>query len=132
LRAAVAEFPDDPDLVSALAYVEQKHGLSAQASELYRRAMAANPNLIDAAADLGVIEAETGQLREAVELWQGAFQRAPGRSSLGLNLVAAFCEARKFDEARDATLRVLEFNPDMAAAKTALQNLNRTPPDCGN
>ncbi len=132
LRAAVAEFPEDPDILSALAYVEQKHGLTAQASELYRRALAANPDLIDAAANLGVIEAETGHLREAVELWQGAFQRAPGRSSLGMNLVAAFCEARQFDEARDATLRVLEFNPDMAAAKKALQNLNRTPPDCGN
>jgi Flp pilus assembly protein TadD len=132
LRAAVAEFPDDPDLLSALAYVEQRHGLTAQASELYRRALAANPDLIDAAADLGVIEAETGHLREAVELWQGAFRRAPGRSSLGMNLVAAFCEARQFDEARGVTLRVLEFNPGMAAAKKALQNLNRTPPDCGN
>jgi Flp pilus assembly protein TadD len=83
LRAAVAEFPDDPDILSALAYVEQKHGLTAQASQLYRRALAANPDLIDAAADLGVIEAETGHLREAVELWQGAFQRAPGQKQLG-------------------------------------------------
>jgi Cytochrome c554 and c-prime len=132
LRNAVAESPDDPDILSALAYVEQKHGLTAQASDLYRRALHVNPNLIDAAADLGVIEAESGHLREAVELWEGAFQRAPGRSSLGMNLVAAFCESRQFDQARTVTLRVLEFNPDMAAAKKALQALNRTPPDCGN
>ena len=83
LRSAVAEFPNDPDLLSALAYVEQRHGLTAQASELYRRALAVNPDLIDAATDLGVIEAESGHLREAAELWQGAFQRAPGRSSSG-------------------------------------------------
>jgi hypothetical protein len=132
LRAAVAESPNDPDVLSALAYVKQRHGLTAQASELYRRALAANPNLIDAAANLGVIEAGTGHLREAVELWQGAFQRAPGRSSLGMNLAAAFCEARQFDEARGVILRVLEFNPDLPAAKKALQSLNRTPPDCGN
>ena len=87
LRSAVAEFPNDPDVLSALAYVEQKHGSTAQASELYRRALAVNPDLIDAAADLGVIEAESGHMREAVELWQGAFQRAPGRSALGMNLV---------------------------------------------
>jgi tetratricopeptide (TPR) repeat protein len=130
LRASVAEFPNDPDILSALAYVEQKHGLTAQASELFRRALAVNPDLIDAAADLGVIEAESGHLREAVELWQGAFQRAPGRSSLGMNLVVAFCDARQFDEARTTTLRVLEFNPDMPAAKKALQTLNRTPPSC--
>ena len=130
LRSAVAEFPNDPDLLSALAYVEQRHGLTPAARELYRRALAVNPDLIDAATDLGVIEAQTGHLREAVDLWQGAFQRAPGRSSLGLNLVAAFCESRQFDQARAITLRVLEFNPDMATAKRALQSLNRTPPGC--
>jgi hypothetical protein len=130
LRSAVAEFPNDPDLLSALAYVEQRHGLTAPARELYRRALAVNPDLIDAATDLGVIEAQTGHLREAVELWQGAFQRAPGRSSVGMNLVAAFCESRQFDQARGVALRVLEFNPDMAAAKRALQSLNRTPPGC--
>lgn len=131
LRNAVTDFPNDPDLLSALAYVEQKHGLTAQASELYRRALAVNPDLIDAATDLGVIEAKSGRLREAAELWQRAFQRAPGRSSLGMNLVSAFCDARQFDEARTTVLRVLEFNPDMTAAKQALQALNRTPPNCG-
>ena len=131
LRNAVTDFPNDPDLLSALAYVEQKHGLTAQASELYRRALAMNPDLIDAATDLGVIEAKSGRLREAAELWQRAFQRAPGRSSLGMNLVTAFCDARQFDEARTTVLRVLEFNPDMTAAKQALQALNRTPPNCG-
>ncbi|MBZ5652866.1 MAG: hypothetical protein LAO18_20550 [Acidobacteriia bacterium] len=130
LRTAVAEFPLDPDLLSALAYVEQRHGLTAQASELYRRALAVDPDLIDAATDLGVIEMESGHLREAVEIWQGAFQRAPGRSSLGMNLVVAFCDARQFDEARTTALRVLEFNPDMTAAKQALRSLNRNPPGC--
>ena len=132
LRSAVAEFPNDPEILSALAYVEQKHGLTAQARELYRRALDVNPDLIDAATDLGVIEAESGHLREAVELWQGAFQRAPGRSSLGMNLVVTLCDARRFDEARTTVLRVLEFNPDMTTAKKAFQALNRTPPTCAD
>jgi Flp pilus assembly protein TadD len=130
LRSAVAESPRDPELLTALAYVEQKHGLTAQASELFRRALAVNPDLIDAATDLGVIEAESGHLREAAELWEGAFRRAPGRSALGMNLVAAFCDVRQFDQARTTVLRVLEFNPDMPAAKKALRTLNHTPPDC--
>ena len=130
LRSAVAEFPNDPEILSALAYVEQKHGLTAQARELYRRALDVNPDLIDAATDLGVIEAESGHLREALELWQGAFQRAPGRSSLGMNLVVTFCDARRFDDARTTVLRVLEFNPDLTNAKKAFQALNRTPPTC--
>ena len=47
-------------------------------------------------------------------------------------MVVTFCEVKRFDEARATALRVLEFNPDMAAAKDALRRLNRTPPDCGN
>ena len=127
LRSAVAESPRDPELLSALAYVEQKHGLT---GELFRRALAVNPDLIDAATDLGVIDAESGHLREAVELWEGAFRRAPARSALGMNLVTAFCDVRQFDQARTTVLRVLEFNPDMPAAKKALRTLNHTPPDC--
>jgi len=58
--------------------------------ELYRRALALDPNLIDASTNLGVLEAQSGHLSEAVKLWQGAFQRAPGRSSSGMNLARAF------------------------------------------
>ena len=83
LRSAVAEFPNDPEILSALAYVEQKHGLTAQARELYWRVLDVNPDLIDAATDLGVIEAESGHLREAIELWQRAFQRAPAEAVWG-------------------------------------------------
>ncbi len=132
LRAASLKFPNDPEVLSALGYLDQTHGSIAQARELYQRALRLNPDLIDAATNLGVIEAKNGQLNQAIELWQGAFRRAPGRSSLGMNLVITFCDAKRFDEARVTVLRVLEFNPDMAAAKKALRSLNRTPPECGN
>lgn len=132
LRSAVSRFPNDPEILSGLAYIEQRQGSTRQASELYRRALAADPNLIDAADNLGVIEAESGHVREAIELWQGAFQRAPGRSSIGLNLARSFCALGKFDDARSYTLRVLEFNPDMGVAKNMLRSLNRTPPSCAD
>jgi Tfp pilus assembly protein PilF len=130
LRSAVAKFPGDPALLTALAYLVQKHGSTVQASDLYRRALAVDPDLIDAAANLAVIDAQSGQIRDAVDLWQKTFQRAPGRSSLGMNLVTTFCDEKRFDEARATVLRVLEFNPDLAAAKKVLQTLNRTPPGC--
>jgi Cytochrome c554 and c-prime len=130
LRSAVAEFPRDPELLTALGYVDQKHGLLNQARDLYQQALAIDPDLIDAADNLGVIEAETGHMREAAELWQSAFRRAPGRSGIGLNLVRAFCEVGAFDQARSYTLRILEFNPDMTPAKTLLQSLTHTPPSC--
>jgi len=132
LRSAASKFPNDPEVLSALGYIEQRHGETRQASELYRRALILDPDLIDAGANLGVIEAKSGQLRQAVELWQGDFRHAPARSQLGMNLVVTLCDEKRFNEARAIALRVLEFNPDMAAAKDALRRLNRTPPDCGN
>jgi predicted CXXCH cytochrome family protein len=130
LRSAAKQSPDDPAVLAALGYIEQKRGAADRARELYQKAMALDQNSIDAATNLGVLEANSGHLREAVKLWEGAFQRAPGRSAIGMNLARTFCDAGQFDQARSFVLRVLEFNPDLGGAKKLLQQLNRTPPRC--
>ena len=130
LRQAAVQFPNDPAVLSALAYAEQKQGANDRARELYRKALALDPNLIDAATNLGVLEAQSGHLGEAVKLWQGAFQRAPGRSSIGMNLARAFCATGQTNDARNYTLRVLQFNPDLTAANKLLSGLNADPPKC--
>jgi tetratricopeptide (TPR) repeat protein len=79
-----------------------------------------------------VIEAQTGDLQGAMQLWQNAFQHTPARSSIGLNIARAYCAAGKFSEARTYTLRVLEFNPDLPSARKLLQVLTRSPASCGN
>jgi tetratricopeptide (TPR) repeat protein len=131
LRKAVLESPKDAALLSSLAYVEQRRGALNDARELYQRALAQDPNLLDAATNLGVLEANSGHLREAVTLWEGAFQRAPGRSSIGMNIARAFCGAGQIEPAREFTLRVLQFNPDLDSAKKLLSGLNAAPPKCG-
>ena len=131
LRKAVQESPKDAALLSSLGYVEQRRGAINDARESYQRALAQDPNLLDAATNLGVIEANSGHLGEAVKLWEGAFQRAPGRSSVGMNIARAFCSAGQLDRARDVTMRVLQFNPDLGSAKKMLNGLNGTPPKCG-
>ena len=130
LHIAVLQSPNDPALLSALGYLEQKRGAFDRARELYQKALSLEPDLIDAAANLGVIEANQGRLREPLRLWQSAFERAPARSAIGMNIARVLCAAGEFDRARSSVLRVLEFNPDMAAAKEMLQHLNRTPPMC--
>jgi tetratricopeptide (TPR) repeat protein len=130
LSKAVKQFPDDPVLLSALAYAELKTDAREHARELYRKALALDPTLVDAATNLGVIEAQAGNLPDAMKLWQNAFQRAPARSSIGLNLARAECAAGKFNEARTYILRVLEFNPDLPSAKKLLHSLNSTPASC--
>ena len=131
LPLAAKQSPDDPAVLSGLAYTELNHGALDHARELYQRALALDPTLIDAATNLGVIEAKTGHLKNAVVLWQKAFERAPGKSSIAMNLARAFCESGQTKEARSYVVRALRFNPDLTEAKKLLQHLNADPPECG-
>lgn len=131
LSKALQQSPDDPALLAALAYDEQQRGVTGHAKELYRKALALDPTLVDAATNLGVIEARAGDLQDAMKLWQDAFRRAPARSGIGLNIVRAYCAAGKFSEARTYILRVLEFNPDLPSAKKLSQSLAKSQASCG-
>lgn len=129
-RTAIKKSPDDPALLSAMGYFEQRKGDPEVARELYGKALALDPTLIDASANLAVIEARRGHLREAVKLWQDAFRRAPGQSSIGMNIARVLCDSGQVDRAREYVLRVLEFNPDLTEAKNLFQRLNSSVPKC--
>jgi Flp pilus assembly protein TadD len=131
LRKAVAENKKDPAILSSLAYIEQRRGDKDGATELYQQALTADPNRLDAAMNLGVIEANNKHLGEAVKLWQAAFERAPGRSAIGMNLAQAYCATGQYDQAKLYVKRVLEFNPDLGAAKRLMTYLNAATPSCG-
>jgi hypothetical protein len=131
LRRSAARFPDDPATLAALGYEDQVHGDLVGARTLYQHALAADPKSIDAATNLGVIEAQNGNLPEAVKLLQSAFERAPGRSSIGMDLARVFCFGGKLDESREVVERVLEFNPDMNAAKKLMDGLHQPKSNCG-
>ena len=130
INQAVVEHPDDPVLLDSLAFIAQRRGDAAKARGLYEHALAADPTLIDAAANLGVIEARAGHLDRAVTLWQDAFNRAPGRSAIGMNLAHISCDAGQFDKARAYVARVLQFNPDSPSAKNFAKALAADPPNC--
>jgi tetratricopeptide (TPR) repeat protein len=131
LSKALKQFPEDPALLSALGYIEQKRGAPENARALYEKALAVDPDLVDAATNLAVIEARAGQMEKAITLWQKAFDHAPARSSIGLNLARAYCNEGKTAEARTSILRVLEFNPDLTTAKQMLRYVDQTPSKCG-
>jgi hypothetical protein len=48
-----------------------------------------------------------------------------------MNLALAFCSTPQFNDARNYTMRVLQFNPDLGEAKAMLKRLNADPPSCG-
>lgn len=130
LAQSAQKFPNDAETLSALGYEEQLQGDISGAQKHYKQALAIDPNLIDAATNLGVIDAQSGDFSAATDRLQGAFDRAPGRSSIGLNLAKVFCLSEKRDEARSTIARVLEFNPDMATAEEFLASLSQPNANC--
>jgi predicted CXXCH cytochrome family protein len=130
LRRGIVEKPDDPALLTGLAYVELKRGAVAKARELYEHALRSDPTLIDATANLGVIEVRAGHIEQAMRLWQDAFTRVPGRSAVGMNLARIYCGAGQVDKARAVMTRVLEFNPDLTAARNLMRQLSADTPKC--
>ena len=130
LKQALAAESDDPVLLNSAAYIAQEHGKYDQARQLYERALKLDPLSTDAVTNLGVLEAREGRLSRAVQLWQQAFQRAPYRSAIGMNLAMAFCSTGQAKEARAYVVQVLDFNPDLPNAKRLLHSLNADPPTC--
>ena len=86
--------------------------------------------MIDAAANLGVIEARAGNFDRAADSVGPAFARAPGRSAIGMNLAHISCDTGQFDKARAYVARVLQFNPDSPNAKNFAKALAADPPNC--
>jgi Flp pilus assembly protein TadD len=113
-----------------MGFVEQAHQHDEDARDLYERALKIDPLLNDAATDLGILQARSGHLQQAVDLWRRAFERVPNRSAVGMDLAIVFCIAGKKDVAHQFVDRVLEFNPDYGKAKSFLEHMAQDPPQC--
>jgi Flp pilus assembly protein TadD len=120
----------DAPVLSELGYVAQQQGHTQAARQYYERALAIDQFSDEAATNLGVLEASTGNLQRAVTLWQGPFVRAPWRSEIGIDIALAFCEAQRFDIAKTYIDRVLEFNPDFSTARRIKTQVTSTAPHC--
>lgn len=121
LRKALAERPDDPELLAAIGYLYQSLGKSELSRQFYGRALQIAPLENAAATNLGVIEAQAGNLERAVQLWESAFDRAPDNTAIGLNLCKVLWQQGKRAQAREELKRLLEFNPDLPDAEDLLR-----------
>jgi predicted CXXCH cytochrome family protein len=123
LPKAVAQNPEDPALLLAYGYAEQRRGAYLQARALYEHALRPDPDQSEGESNLAVIEARTGDVPKAIALARDAFHRTPWQSSIGLDLALLLCDAGQYDEARSVTLRLLQFNPDSAAGRQMMRVL---------
>lgn len=120
LEEALPGHERDPDVLTRLAHLYQMQGDMEQAERFYVRALEQDPARGIVAANVGVFYARRGMLRRALELWQNAFAHNPQLSDLGLNLANGLCAAGDATGARQVVRRVLEHNPDLAAAQKVL------------
>ncbi len=86
-------------------------GDNQQALELFRQAVALDPEFADGFNELGTVEVATGDLDQALEHFQKAIDVAPDhRLALG-NLSIALARATRFDEAVPVARRALRLMP---------------------
>jgi predicted CXXCH cytochrome family protein len=121
---------NDAPVLAALGYIAQRRGDTDSASRYYEAALHNDPEADEAATNLGVLEAKAGHLRRSVSLWQSVFERAPWRSSVGIDIALGYCSAGRFDRAAAYVNRVLEFNPDFGVGRSLLAQLRGNPPGC--
>jgi hypothetical protein len=78
LAEALPRYPTDAEVLIRLGFLYQQLGRNGAAAELYERALRAGSEAPEATTNLGVIYASKGDLRKALALWQGVFERNPG------------------------------------------------------
>jgi predicted CXXCH cytochrome family protein len=122
--------PNDAPVLTALGYNAQRSGDSNAARQYYEAALSNDQYADEAATNLGVLEAREGHVQRSVSLWQSVFEKAPWRSSVGIDIALGYCAAEKYDRAKFYVNRVLQFNPDFGSARSLLAHLTSDPPSC--
>jgi tetratricopeptide (TPR) repeat protein len=121
--AAPTSVPEQPISSShALILAEQKrrHGFLADADELSRHAVAAEPDNAEAVHMLGLVAHQSGKLSEAIEHVRRAIALKPNVALYHANLGEMCRLAGSIDEAVAAGRRALEINPNYPSALSNL------------
>jgi hypothetical protein len=85
-----------------------------------------------AATNLGVIFAQRGSMKRALDLWRPAFERHPDASELGVDVALATCQGGAWAVAEAVLQTVLEHNPDFGSARQVAAMLARGPSTCAS
>ena len=130
LAEALPRYPTDAEVLIRLGFLYQQLGRNGPAAELYERALRAGSEAPEATTNLGVIYASKGDLRKALALWQGVFERNPGLSEAGVNLAAGLCQAGETARARQTLIEALKYQADFGRARAMLRELESRQEPC--
>jgi len=127
LEMALPRYPADPDVLTWLGYLHQRQDDRTGAAEFYERALKSEPHSALAATNLGVIYAQRGLVREALQLWSRTFDANPQASEVGVDLAIGLCAAGDAEGASRVVNRVLRHNPDFRVARQLLKQSDGGP-----
>lgn len=116
LRIALADHPDDIQVLNLLAHALRAEGRFAEAESCYRRALELDPG--DAAAwnGLGNAAAEGVDAESSIRLYRQAVEREPGSAAVRLNAAVAVARAGDAALAETWLREALEIRPDYPEA----------------
>jgi hypothetical protein len=113
----------------AMARLAHDQGQLATAAQRYRRALDMKPDHVGALNGLGVILAQDGRTREALDLLVRARDLAPGAAHIHNNLGYTLLRAQRLDEAQVALRMARELQPDSPQTLLNLAILERARAD---
>jgi len=108
------KIPAEAQTAFRQAQIAASKGNQQEAIELFRQAIAIDPEYADAYNDLGVLEAAQNQLREAAGQFQKAIGLEPDHRLAAANLSVVLAKMENFQEAGRVARKALELNPNDA------------------
>lgn len=130
LETALKSDRNDIEVLKAAGVLAQMQNDRADATRFYRSVLAQDGNDYTAALNLGVLLARSGQLKEAADLWQGAFSRNEDITELGINLASVRCLLGQKVAAEQVLRRVLVYSPDHRRAREELKAMDSGEQSC--
>jgi tetratricopeptide (TPR) repeat protein len=114
------QLSDDAAVLVQLGQFYDALGKEELAESLYERGLRLDPSSAAAGANLAIYRARKGRSKEAIALWQDVFSRNPALATAGFNLAVAQLGAGDRAGARLTLRRLLQFHPDLDAARQLL------------
>lgn len=116
----------DATLLAQLAQFYDYSGKGERAEAFYEQVLRLDAGNAAAAANLGIYRMRRGRAEEAIRLWKDVFARYPALSGPAMNLANAQFSTGDTRGAQATLLRVLQFHPDLDAARQLLSKVSAT------
>jgi predicted CXXCH cytochrome family protein len=120
LKAHASELDGDPEALDALGTMSASQSDFDEARRVFEKVLAADATDFTAATNLGTLLARSGNLKQAIALWEPVFQRNQVIPGLAENLARAQCKLGDATGSRATLQTTLSYSPGLQRASQAL------------